>query len=109
MKKLAVAVFLLWPLAAVHEAGASEKIGAITNAGITCSGQLPPRIARRFVEHAKRACEDRVRCFVRATSAAGQRRLARYACTNYFVVAKCDGVDREFRSKRIRGTMRIRC
>lgn len=109
MKKFVIAVLLFWPLVAVSQAGATEKIIEVTNAGITCSGQLPPRITRRFVTHAKQACKKRVRCTVRATAAAGSRRLARYACTGYFVQAKCGGVNREFHSDQIKRKLRIRC
>jgi len=109
MKKLLIVMVMLWPFAAIHEAGAVEKIRAVSSAGISCNGPLPPRITRRFVNHAKRACENRVKCSVRATYAAGARRLARYACTDFYVVARCGLVNREFRSKRIKGKLHVGC
>lgn len=110
MKKLLIAMVLLWPFAAAHEASAaSEKIQAVSSAGISCNGALPSRITQRFVNHAKRACEGRVRCSVRATQAAGARRLTRYACTDFYVVARCGFVNREFRSKGIKKRLRVSC
>ena len=47
MKKLLIVMVMLWPFAAAHEAGASEKIRVVADAGISCNGPLPPRITRR--------------------------------------------------------------
>lgn len=109
MKKLVIAVMLLWPFAAAHQASAVEMIGAISSAGITCTGQLPEKISRRFVSQAKRACEKRATCSIRATYVGGARKFARYGCTNFYVVANCGGKDKEFRSQAIKGKLRVIC
>jgi hypothetical protein len=102
---------MLWPFAVAHDASAAEKISSIANAGITCNGNLPPRIAQRYVTHVKRACEHRVKCSVRATAAAGSRRLMkRHGCTGFFVVTKCaGGGEKEFRSNNIKRGLRVSC
>jgi hypothetical protein len=109
MKKFVIALVLLWPLITVQQTLAAEKIGAVTGAGITCTGKLPDKISARFMRQAKRACEKRGTCTIRATYISGARKLARYGCTNFYVVAKCGAVNREFRSKAIRGKLRIAC
>lgn len=109
MKKIVIAIMLLWPLIAVQQAGAAEKIGAVTKAGITCTGQLPDKISARFVRQARRACEKRATCTIRATYISGARKLARYGCSNFYVVAKCGAADKEFRSQAIKGKLRITC
>jgi hypothetical protein len=110
VKKLVILMLMLWPFAVTHDASAAEKITSIANAGIICSGNLPPRIAQRYVTHVKRACEHRVRCSVRATSAAGSRRLMkRHGCTGFFVVTKCSGAEKEFRSNNIKRRLRVSC
>ncbi len=109
MKKIVIAIMLLWPLIAVQQAAAAEKISAVTNAGITCTGKLPDKISDRFMRQAKRACEKRGACTIRATYISGARKLARYGCTDFYVVAKCGAANKEFRSKAIKGKLRITC
>ncbi len=109
MKKFVIAIMLLWPLIAVQQAGAAEKISAVTSAGITCTGKLPDKVSDRFVRQAKRACEKRATCTIRATYVSGARKLARYGCTNFYVVAKCGAANKEFRSQAIKGKLRVTC
>ena len=109
MKKFVIALMLLWPFIAVQQTAAAEKIGTVINAGITCTGKLPDRISARFMRQARRACEKRGACTIRATYISGARRLARYGCTDFYVAVKCGTTNREFRSKAIKGKLRITC
>jgi hypothetical protein len=109
MKKFVIALMLLWPFIAVQQTAAAEKIGAVTGAGITCTGKLPDKVSARFMRQVKRACEKRGTCTIRATYISGARKLARYGCTDFYVVAKCGAANKEFRSKAIKGKLRITC
>lgn len=109
MRKLFIAVILLLPLMAWQQAGAAEKIGAVSQAGFTCTGKVPDKIIKRFENQVKRACERRGYCVIRATYISGARKLARYGCSNFYVVANCGGKNQEFRSAAIKGKLKIAC